>query len=370
MAFLIRCPTDASSEDGASAGGLIVLQKLALLVCSSLLVLLVGEALLRWLDLAPSRDVYSVTAEQFRSIPGIYAPGQDFISREMPALPHHVTINDLGYRGRGFPILKPRDEVRVLMAGDSMTYGDFVDNDDTLPSQLEALLQETCPNARVINAGLRGGTIVGEAALVERGLELNPDLVVLVFHENDVTDLSDPLWPQLEENRRLKSRFPLRMVYPILRETAVWNLALRVAARLRAERTAQIEPGRRDERGAGDRVVLDALKEQYADHLHKLHRLLADRGTRFVFVTFPGHQAFDGAEFQAGLVEWAYQTARLQDIPSFNLLSSMRDSGESKTALYLLPHDGHPSARGHAVAARALHGWLLELEALRDRCRA
>ena len=56
---------------------------------------------------------------------------------------------------------------------------------------------------RVINAGLGGSTIPDQARLIERSVVLAPDLVVVVFSENDLTDLTGPtMWELLAENRR------------------------------------------------------------------------------------------------------------------------------------------------------------------------
>src|SRR5439155_175083 len=83
-----------------------------------------------------------------------------------------------------------------------------------------------------VNAGLGGATITDEVELVQRALPLTPDLVVVVFSENDVTDLGQtPMWTLLAANRRAKSRFPLSLVYPVLRHTALWNLGLEVAGK-------------------------------------------------------------------------------------------------------------------------------------------
>jgi len=104
------------------------------------LALLLLEIVLRVASLAPSRGLHSVNENTFEEIPGIWVPLQDFVWKELPALPYHVRVNSLGYRGSEIPLEKPADELRIFVAGDSYTFGSFVDNDETLPAQLESSL--------------------------------------------------------------------------------------------------------------------------------------------------------------------------------------------------------------------------------------
>jgi hypothetical protein len=76
--------------------------------------------------------VSTVTEKEFSSVPGILSPGQRVIDRRDPRLPHRVTTNSLGYRGREVAARKQPGELRILFAGDSFVYGDFVNDDQTL----------------------------------------------------------------------------------------------------------------------------------------------------------------------------------------------------------------------------------------------
>lgn len=64
-----------------------------------------------------------------------------------------VRINSMGIRSdREYPAVKQSDVLRVLVFGDSMTAGQFVDNKDRFTEKLEELL----PGAEFINFGLEG----------------------------------------------------------------------------------------------------------------------------------------------------------------------------------------------------------------------
>lgn len=333
---------------------------------------LAAEGVLRLLG-TPTRDLHTVNENQFHKIPGIYEPVQEVVRTKNRHLPYKVSINTLGYRGYDIPLVKPEGEKRILMAGDSFVFGEFVEEDETMPSQLELLLQARCAHVQVINAGLLGGTITGETRLIERGLVLEPDLVVLVFHENDIKNLSAPLWLELARNRVTKSQFPMSLIYPLMRDTAIWNFAMQIRGKIRAERGAKA--AQNSESGIKENSVKPAergdsndFRETYRKELRYLRDLLWTRDVAFMFVIFPGHHAMKGRESQLEKVQWAEGIAENLGIPTLNLLGPLRDS-LTPSAAYLLPWDGHPSAKGHSVAARAVSKYLLELEPIRSSCQ-
>lgn len=101
---------------------------------------------------SPSQSVGSVSQEDFIRYPGLLTPGQELVVLDKPTLPYQVRVNSLGYRGANFPAEKRPGEFRVLAAGDSITYGDFVDDGETLPAYLEEALRTLYGNATVINS--------------------------------------------------------------------------------------------------------------------------------------------------------------------------------------------------------------------------
>jgi hypothetical protein len=344
----------------------VILHRAAALSLGILGAVALAEVILRVLQLAPTTGVATVTAEQFERLPGIFAPNQDLVDRRKPQLPYRVEIDSLGYRGAEFPRAKEPHEVRLLIAGDSFVYGDFVNDDETLPALLERDLRSRCNNVRVINAGLGGATIADEAMMIRRSAVLAPDLVVLVFFENDVTDLAEtPLWTRLAAHRRAKSRFPASLVYPILRRTALWQLALAVEAGLQARGSLALA-------GEGlspqENSAIPRLREIYHQALIALRDTLRVHHVPFVFVLFPEYSSIPGRGVPEQL-GWAEETARAAGIRTYDLLYPLRASRLLTTQLYLVPRDGHASPQGYAVAARGLSDSLLSSSPLAAKCR-
>lgn len=94
-----------------------------------------------------------------------------------------VTTNRLGLRG---PEVGEKRSFRVLAVGNSCTFGVGVQDGETWPARLEAILRERVGPAEVINAGVPGYTsFQGLRYLAEGGLDLGPDLVIACFGFND-----------------------------------------------------------------------------------------------------------------------------------------------------------------------------------------
>lgn len=122
---------------------------------------------------------------------GDLAPNQDGVWAIWPHRPYHVQTNSDGLRN--VEEIDSSHDMRILAIGDSFTFGPYVPNEDTWPAQLERLLDISLhPNVttQVLNAGVAGYTIVDEFYyLRERGLALEPDLVILAFFPNDISDM-------------------------------------------------------------------------------------------------------------------------------------------------------------------------------------
>ena len=361
-------PALKSTRDMGNVGTRGLLIRCTAIGVGLLAALVLTEGMLRLLHLAPTNGLATVTEAEFRAVPGLLSPHQNFVDRRDPRLPHRVTTNSLGYRGSEFPLRKERGEVRVLFTGDSFAYGDFVNDDQTLTAQLAKRLAGSCASVRVINAGLDAATIVDEARMIARGLVVSPDLVVLLFSENDVVDLNRrATWDMLAENRRAKSRLPFSVLYPLLRRTALWNFALQVRAASwnREVRATKLEWAA----ATGEDSVTSRLREAYQRELLALRDTLAARRIPFVLVAYPLHFAVLRPSMRGQLV-WLARAAATTRVPMVNLLTPLGASGLPADSLYFLPYDGHPSPRGYAIAAAYLADRLRGDGLLGPRCHA
>lgn len=157
-----------------------------------------------------------------------------------------ATINSLGYRGPEFTLSKLNGVKRILVLGDSITFGHGVGDGISYPSVLEQLLQEKGhPNIHVINAAYASGFSPDSYYLYlkSRGLALAPDMVIVgLFVFNDIPDLNETVWEKVDakglpekitsccrtvSDRRLhfKSQ-PVKYQFPVLRQSHAFLLLM------------------------------------------------------------------------------------------------------------------------------------------------
>ena len=99
------------------------------------------------------------------------------------------TVNPLGLRDSGRRLsTKTRP---VLAVGDSFTFGDEVEDDETWPAYLEEVL-----NQRVLNAGV-GAYGIDQAVLRAEALldQHDPDVVILAFISDDINRTEFSFYP-------------------------------------------------------------------------------------------------------------------------------------------------------------------------------
>jgi lysophospholipase L1-like esterase len=104
-----------------------------------------------------------------------------------------MKINSMGFRDDEIAEDKQEDEIRLLILGDSITWGDYLQAEETYVEQLERALSESYPTHTVeaINAGVGDIGISEEIdILTELGLSVQPDIVIVSFYLND----SRPPW--------------------------------------------------------------------------------------------------------------------------------------------------------------------------------
>ncbi len=101
-----------------------------------------------------------------------WAPRENYRSED-------VNVNSRGARGlREDPDVAPAGTKRIVIIGDSFSFGEGVADADTYPRILESMLE----NVRVINLGVLGfGTDQQLLRMKRSAFEYNPDLIILGF---------------------------------------------------------------------------------------------------------------------------------------------------------------------------------------------
>lgn len=320
-----------------------------------------SELLLRLSGLVSTASIHTISETDIARVPGLFEPNQAVTETPHPRLHYHVTINSLGYRGPEIERDKPPHVVRILCLGDSGTFGQFVNDEDTLSSNLEHLLRQEHFPVEVINGGVPGTTIVDQMEILKRSMILKPDVVILTFSENDIADLAvEPSqYDALAQNRRLKDRAGFKTFYELVRDTALFNYFLKVRATWNTYSTAHVSESVRTSDPPRSEIEYERLWAMYSSQLETMRQYLANQNIQLVFNGYPTHQRIRADTFtdnrQRDQLGRAEAMARKMGISTVSLLPSFRETGLTKEELYHLPYDGHANKNGYVLQAKALY---------------
>ncbi len=328
---------------------------------------------------------------------GDLRPNIDSVELIYPLRPYHLYTNSVGLRN--VDELDDNPAVfRILAIGDSFTFGFYVHNEETWPARLEEVLNQIqSRRVQVLNAGVPGYTIADSLAyLRDKGLALEPDMVILGFYTNDIFDMEPVMRQYFARDVVLRQAQPIILAEqnPV-RQWMENNLALYgVIQRWRGQVTeyriegqvASITPtiaGLHETYQNLTFIMPDAYPDAwtaYESSLRETITLLREEGIPFVIVAFP-----DLAQLpvEGGFGDPPQQMmARITtdtDTPYLDMLPIFRESGDIQN-LYLMYYDpdilvdtirpdagslsftgdGHLSRYGYLLTARILAAFLIE----------
>jgi lysophospholipase L1-like esterase len=179
-----------------------------------------------------------------------------------------VSINELGLRDRKLE-QRRTEELRVLMLGDSVTFGWGVAIEATFARRLESILaaRQQRP-VRTVNAGVGGYNTVQEYAFLRNFVDvIEPDIVILLYIRNDIQSNDPPFdpWTELDLNKNT----PPDVIRILLGKSWLYTLGLFAVRYSRPARRTTL-----DKNARGVKESMDALSDIAA--------LCRNRGIDFV----------------------------------------------------------------------------------------
>jgi lysophospholipase L1-like esterase len=359
-----RQPAQSSRRFGRIAKSRL-LKCLLLTLPGLLLAVGLAEILVRFLGLAPA--IHAIRANSPQSayklsqnpilvyeLKANYRDGSpDYFDR----LPR---TNSHGQRDRERQWAKPQGVDRIIVLGDSVTVGDGIrDLKDAIPGQLEQMLADT--NMEVLNFGVAGYCTASEVELLRtKGLKYDPDLVMVIFVENDYQHAK--IYVKVDEVDHGK---------PAKRPAAIEQLFVyshlfrytSLVSNFYGYRD-QFEPSRLQEIRE-----LEGFDNNVEDGLAALKRLADAHGFNTmiaIWPTFTDSEIVDRPVFRDAPEKIVVEQIALQTgIPTFRLSqyfethyrtmrSQLRGRCPTPRDLYTLGDGMHPNATGAKVAADAL----------------
>lgn len=383
-----RQETPKSGRPGRSAPSWKA--RVLLVLVGLLIPLIFGEILLRVAGAVLPGDYQTVSfAEAHPEFGRRNRPGAGW--KKTDEFTSWIEINSKGLRGAEIDYPKPAGEYRILVTGDSFTFAEQVNQDETFTQLLENRLNaEAGGNFRVLNAGSNGWATANEAVyLTKEGVRFKPDLVVVALYlGNDISDNYRRIattFNAVEADLKLRGADSFEGPRRILRQSEVYTVfESGVLAKL---------PWWNDDGGSSssDRRAprtLEEAQEAWAiseSLLDRMRDVSESQGARFMVVVVPSalsvaqrgaaavrendddEEEEEGDESSNDDIKPGFEdphgslAALLEQngMVGLDLLSPLRRAdSRTKERLYYR-QNAHWTAEGHAVAAEELYEFLI-----------
>ncbi len=285
----------------------------------------------------------------FEPIPHLDAAGQS-----VQFYGYRGASNSMGFRDSEHPVAKPSGSKRILVLGDSIAAGLWIERDeDVLPAMLERELVARGRAVDVMNFGVLGYNTQQEVEILrEKGLRYRPDLVVLAYCLNDRQRDDGHIYGHLLAAERNETRLNAARVPTWVARSALFRLlSYRAFASLRS-------PPEGGDRADPERFARDTVDESFGvlAELARRHRF------EVLVIVFPD---FTGIEAMSP--DYAFQplhdaVAALSERSGFfrlDLLAAFRRCKQERPGELVAFDRYHPRPRGSACAAKTIAEFVL-----------
>jgi hypothetical protein len=253
-----------------------------------------------------------------------------------------VSINKLGLRDRNLE-KKQDGELRILLLGDSVTFGWGVPIEASFGRKLESTLASKLGRpVRTVNAGVGSYNTVQEYAVLRTYADvIEPDVVVLLYVPNDIVPNDPPFdpWSQLS----LQGKSPPEAITILLSESWLYRLGRFVFQHSRSNGPASL-----DKNARGVKESMDALSA--------IASFCRDQGVHFVTFFYRSKRGPLG-----GLSSTLFsqiQTIGQTDGFSVADVGSWWADVDMRSVIHSTI-DSHPNERGHEILAAGMADFLM-----------
>lgn len=312
------------------------LQNFLILSTTLLLTLGVIELGLRWflpIDYRPpayelpnvARDVIYQASEipelDYELVPGV----------ELEAHGVMVSTNSFGMRDSE---PDPERNKKIVVLGDSFTFGFQVPQEKTFPSLLERALQEEDPAYEVLNLAVSGYAIKDEVTTLKyKGVQWNPEVIIVGYVMND---------PEVEAIQQIPAYF---------RKPSWWQHSHVLRLFARGKKRLEI-----NSKGGGDYYrYLHADQKSWlsvVDGFDRIRTMAEGSSARVIVILFPDlWHDWAGYPYH-DLHQQVADLARADGFEVINLVEYF--SQYAPGDLRISGSDGHPNELAHEIVAEAI----------------
>lgn len=308
----------------------------------------------------------------------VFIPGTEAIYADVP-----TRINSLGLRNREIARVKGDDVTRILVFGDSFTFGDGLRTEETMPSQLESLLNRGAAGGKryeVVNFGVPGLNTFQEVMYAfNYGLQFEPDGVIIVWIHDDIElngySLDD--FAHFVEHRTVRGGSAGEDGVEARRATGgngsgkkgfhirLWRWYEGVRNRSRfitffvARFKELLQRFGVNMKTSEEIIYSDLDSEGFTlcfEALQFIDRELRERGIEFHAVLYPPLQRLDDDYYDRLIMRKVEDFCAANGIRCFNLFDSFR--GENPAGLHVAKMDYHPNRCANGIASKAVADYL------------
>ena len=285
-------------------------------------------------------------------------------------------INSAGFRDAEHELKKPSGKNRIMVIGDSFTFGPSVNLEDTYPKQLERILNDSNIRCEVINCGVIGYDMWQHIEMLKRKvLPHQPDLVILGLFLNDITD---PVPPYKKGAGEWKERNPFEPegTSEIMRHFFLWNyfwnLNYRFETKYRYRRGHAYLQGidkRNKKFGPGThkskwrKIMYGKLEkqeyEEFKDALNEFVLTAKSDGTSVLVAMIPDAAQLHDPGKQA-VNRFVEQSCLETGAPFVDTTPGLEKEKDPRP-LYLFPKEPHNSPEGYRLIAQTIADKIREI---------
>jgi lysophospholipase L1-like esterase len=255
-----------------------------------------------------------------------------------------LRINNHGLRGPDIDLFKDIDKKRILILGDSVTFGYCLDYEDTFSGILEKQLVSSKKfHGEVINAGHIGFNIKDSANYYKiYGNKFNPDIIIIAVNSSDNTSQSlDYLIKDgISYSKNSKWIFIPPFIKNILRKSSLYMTIGLVKARIEYRKVIAQSVDT-------STSIIDSVKID----LKNLKKHAINFDTPLWIVAVPNERDVIKGEYQEKFLDDLRKYSEKLNIPFIDTLQDFKKDQQN----YCLNDQAHPSKVGHSIIANNLY---------------
>jgi len=267
----------------------------------------------------------------------------------------NIHRNGYGLRGHDIPADKAPNTTRILLLGDSFTFGSGVPNDADifaarLEQKLNAQLAESGRSVEILNGGIPGSQTGDWLDLLNKiGDSYQPDVIIIVFFLRDGTLTSSmgsffgPIRDQIVAQNQASTLYQNVYLYRLFKDFQDRTLI--------SESYTQAM----NDSYFGDRQQTQEWRLAQTN-MRNMKKVGEAMHAKVGLIIFPVLADFsDKYPFQK-IVDEVSRCGSDSQLPTLNLLPAFK--GKNAADLWVSALNQHPNEMGHQIAADGMYGWV------------